>query len=139
MSDWHWIWEQNIPSDTDAGKRVLNEVVHRLESEGWLQKDIFGVHLAMEEALVNAVKHGNGYDETKNVEIICRMSADRVRIEIQDEGDGFDPDSLPDCTDEEHLEIPSGRGVMLMRTFMSLVEYNDLGNRVIMEKQRAVS
>ena len=56
---------------------------------------------------------------------------------MADEGAGFDPAAVPDCRDEERLEAPGGRGVMLMRTFMTRIEYNASGNRVLMEKQRA--
>jgi serine/threonine-protein kinase RsbW len=101
-----------------------------------VQHDVFGVHLAMEEALVNAIRHGNRLDPGKQVQFACRMTPDLVRIEITDEGDGFDPSSIPDPTDPEHIEAPSGRGLMLMRSFMSRVEYNDVGNRVVMEKER---
>ena len=64
------------------------------------------------------------------------MSPERLWIQIRDEGAGFNPEEVPDPTDPDHLEIPSGRGIMLMRAFMTRVEYNDLGNCVVMEKQR---
>jgi serine/threonine-protein kinase RsbW len=59
-----------------------------------------------------------------------------VQIVIEDMGPGFDPDELPDPRDEERLEIPGGRGVMLIRELMTEVEYNELGNRVTMRKLR---
>ena len=65
-----------------------------------------------------------------------RVSADRVRVAIADEGPGFDPGSVPDCTSDERLEAPSGRGVMLMRSFMTTIEYNAAGNAVVLEKVR---
>jgi serine/threonine-protein kinase RsbW len=66
----------------------------------------------------------------------CLVSPELVRIEVADQGPGFDPASVPDCTLEERLEVPTGRGVMLMRTFMTRLEYNATGNRVLMEKRR---
>ncbi len=57
-------------------------------------------------------------------------------IEIEDEGTGFTPEEVPDPTSIENLEKPCGRGIMLMRAFMSRIEYNDQGNRVILEKVR---
>jgi serine/threonine-protein kinase RsbW len=138
MSDpWIWLCDRVIPSDTGAGRQVLAEVLSHLEAEHWGQHDIFGIHLAMEEALVNAIQHGNGHSAEKHVYVSCRMTPDRVRIEIADEGQGFDPKGLPDPTCVERLHKPGGRGVMLMRAFMNHVEFNDKGNRVIMEKQRA--
>lgn len=138
MSDpWIWQCERVIPSDSAAGRRVVNEVLAQLEAEHWVQHDVFGVHLAMEEALVNAIQHGNHRDARKSVRVSCRVSPDRVRIEIADEGPGFNPGSLPDPTCPERLQTPGGRGVMLMRAFMSRVEFNEKGNRVVLEKQRA--
>jgi serine/threonine-protein kinase RsbW len=98
---------------------------------------VFCVQLAMEEALVNAIKHGNREDATKQVRVHCALSAERIRIEISDEGPGFDPTAVPDPTDDSRLEVPCGRGLLLMRSFMSLVEFNAAGNCVVMEKHRA--
>jgi serine/threonine-protein kinase RsbW len=129
--------EQVIPSETGAGKRVLDDLLGQLEAHQWGEYDIHGIHLALEEALVNAIRHGNRSDVSKNVHVACKLSPDQLWVQIRDEGAGFKPEEVPDCTDLENLEIPSGRGIMLMRAFMSRVEYNDLGNCVVMEKQRA--
>lgn len=139
MSEERWTWrsERVIPSKTGAGGAVLQEVLSQLEQYNWPQRDIFSVHLALEEALVNAIKHGNRHDITKKVHVACSMTPKLLRIEITDEGQGFDPSTLPDPTDEDHIDAPSGRGVMLMRSFMSRVEYNEAGNHVIMEKEPA--
>ena len=92
--------------------------------------------LAVDEALVNAICHGNGHDETKRVRFTSHLSPDRVRVEISDEGAGFDPDSLPDPTAPNRIGCPGGRGVLLMRAFMSRVEFSDHGSRVVLEKDR---
>jgi serine/threonine-protein kinase RsbW len=91
----------------------------------------------MEEALVNAIKHGNRMDPNKSVRIACRISHRKIRIEIEDQGSGFQPESVPDPTADENLERPCGRGIMLMRAFMNLIEYNEAGNRVVLEKHRS--
>jgi serine/threonine-protein kinase RsbW len=139
-ADWSaaWLWshEYSIPSETCAGKCVLDELIEQLSTRQWGEHDIFGIRLATEEALVNAIKHGNRFDPAKRIRIVCRMSHDQFVIEIADEGEGFDPDQVPDCTAPENLESPSGRGIMLMRSFMSRVEYLDMGTRVVMEKRR---
>jgi serine/threonine-protein kinase RsbW len=139
QENWCWTTEKEIPSEAAAGKRVLEEILAQLKERQWVEHDIFGIHLALEEAIVNAIKHGNGDDTSKRVRVACKLSTERFRIEIADEGPGFDPNAVPDPTDEDHLEIPSGRGIMLMRSFMSHVEFNDRGNCVVMEKQRAAS
>jgi serine/threonine-protein kinase RsbW len=62
--------------------------------------------------------------------------AEKIWIKISDQGAGFDPEAVPDCTDDEHICSPNGRGIMLMRNYMSRVEYNKKGNVVEMEKLR---
>lgn len=138
MSDDQWIWQcdYRIPSDTREGRRITEELLEQLEAGQWSRHDIFGVHLAMEEALVNAIMHGNRMDEDKQVHVRCRLATDLVRIEITDEGEGFDPQRLPNPTDPDRVVSPNGRGVMLMRTFMSRIEYSEMGNSVVLEKQR---
>jgi len=138
MSEEQWIWRRDhvIESDTAAGRRVLDEVLQELQARHWCQRDVFAVHLAMEEALVNAIIHGNRLARDKHVRISCRMSPELIRVEISDEGPGFDPSALPDPTDPDRLQCPGGRGVLLMRAFMSRVEWGGSGNRVLLEKAR---
>lgn len=136
VDEWIWQIEETIPSRTAEGKRILENVLRQLETENWFPHEIFGVHLAMEEALVNAIKHGNRFDDAKSVEVICKLSAEKFFLRISDQGPGFRPEEVPDCTDDENLEKSSGRGIMLMRNFMSRVEYNQTGNCVTMEKVR---
>ena len=135
MPEKPWIWQSQtaIPSHTAAARARLDQLIAELARNGWPRREIFRVRLAVEEALVNAIKHGNRQDPTKRVYVAFCLSADRVRIEIVDEGPGFDPAALPDCTDSEHLSEPSGRGIMLMRSLMSRVEFGVGGNRVTLE------
>jgi serine/threonine-protein kinase RsbW len=138
MGENHWIWRSDhvIGSDIEAGRRLLEELIQQLKVYRWSRRDVFSVHLAAEEALVNAIRHGNRCDPQKQVRVCCRLSDDRVRIEIADEGPGFNPKEVPDPTDPNRLAIPSGRGLMLMRSFMSTVEFADCGRRVVLEKLR---
>lgn len=131
-------FELRIPSDTAQGQAVQERIVQRLEALAYSPREVFSVRLALEEALVNAIKHGNGMDPEKNVRIDCRISEERVRIEIEDEGEGFVPEEVPDPTEEWALERPCGRGLMLMRSFMTTVGYNASGNCVVMEKVRGI-
>jgi serine/threonine-protein kinase RsbW len=131
-----WTFERTIPSDLNLGHKVLDDLLARLDSEGWNTRDIFGIRLALEEAVVNAIKHGNCLDLNKKVQVECRSMPDKIWIKISDQGQGFDPQDVPDCTDDEHIDSPNGRGIMLMRNFMSRVEYNKKGNVVEMEKLR---
>lgn len=132
----HEQFEVVIPSDTDAGQAVQERIVARLESLGYSMRDVFGIRLALEEALVNAIKHGNGLDPDKTVRVNCLIEDDLLRVEIEDQGPGFNLVDVPDPTAEENLERPCGRGIMLIRSFMTSVEYNAKGNRVVLEKRR---
>lgn len=90
----------------------------------------FAVRLALDEALANAIRHGNGGDPAKHVVVSYQITADRVEISICDEGGGFVPATVPDPTLPQNLCKPNGRGIMLMRAYMSSVQYNDDGNCV---------
>jgi serine/threonine-protein kinase RsbW len=129
-------FEVVIPSDTSAGQAVQERIVARLEQLEYSSRDVFGVRLALEEALVNAIKHGNRMDPEKSVRVECSISAEFLRVVIEDQGSGFHPEDVPDPTEEENLERPCGRGIMLMRAFMSHVEYQGRGNVLILEKRR---
>ncbi|MCE9553387.1 MAG: ATP-binding protein [Planctomycetes bacterium] len=134
---WSWLSDWRIPSRHGAGKPIEEEILGQLREHGWVDRDVFAVHLALEEALVNAIIHGNGLCSTKWVSVDCKISSERLWIRIADEGTGFCPGNVPDPTDPENLERPCGRGIMLMRNFMSRVDYNAEGNCVEMEKHRA--
>lgn len=138
MSDSGWTWslEESFPSAPGAGKRVLDQVLEQLEASEWEPQEVFGVNMALEEALVNAIKHGNRNDETKRVRVSARLSPQQLWVRIEDDGPGFDPATVPDPTSPENLDRPSGRGLMLMRAFMSRVDFNQRGNCVILEKDR---
>ena len=129
-----WRRELDLPSERGASRLIMEELLGELDRQGWSATDKFGIHLAAEEAIVNAILHGNRLDPRKRVHVICEVSRDLFRIDIADEGPGFDPALVPDCTQDDRLEVPSGRGVMLMRSFMTRIEYNAKGNRVVLEK-----
>jgi len=131
-------FEVVIPSETSRGHEVQERILGLLEERNFSAKDLFGIKLSLEEALVNAIKHGNGLDPEKVVRVRCRLDDETIEIDIEDEGDGFNPEEVPDPTEDENLEKPSGRGLMLMRAFMTSVEYIDRGNRVLMSKTRTV-
>jgi serine/threonine-protein kinase RsbW len=89
---------------------------------------IVRLRLALEEALVNAHKHGHQGDWTKPITLRYHVNANGVVAEIEDEGVGFDPAQVPDPLAPENLERTSGRGLFLMRTYMSQVCHNEQGN-----------
>jgi serine/threonine-protein kinase RsbW len=126
-----------IPSDLAEARRVQTEIEKALQAHSrFNEHEIFSIKLALEEALVNAIKHGNQMDQSKSVRVQFRVAADRFDIVIADEGPGFDPADVPDPTAPENLERPCGRGLLLMRHYMNEVNYNDRGNTVTMAKWR---
>jgi len=128
-------FDVTIPSETSHGREVQEKIVASMEARGFSPRDVFGVRLALEEALVNAIKHGNKMDPDKTVHVCWQVDEEHVRVTIEDQGPGFDVSEVPDPTDEENLDKPGGRGIMLMRAFMSLVEYNETGNKLTLEKR----
>lgn len=134
---WNWVLEESIPSSLDAGHKTIDQLLSALTQWGWDGRDFFHVQMAIEEAMVNAIKHGNKESPEKCVAVSFRIGTSSVWIQLTDQGEGFDPNALPDPTDEEHLAQPHGRGVMLIRELMTSVAYNERGNQVTMHKVRS--
>ena len=124
----------SIASDMAEARRVQLDIERALQQVQFNEHDIFAIKLALEEALVNAIKHGNQMDPAKKVHVACRVHKDCFEVQITDEGPGFDPDDVPDLTAPENLERPCGRGLLLMRHYMTEVAYHDRGRVVRMAK-----
>jgi serine/threonine-protein kinase RsbW len=133
---WTWVLEEKIPSSLPVAHDALDRLLQAMHQAGWEGRDFFHVQMASEEALVNAVTHGNKEATDKRVELEFRVSPDQVYLRIKDEGDGFRPDDLPDPTCADRLECPHGRGVFLIREMMSEARYLGRGNEVEMLKRR---
>jgi serine/threonine-protein kinase RsbW len=98
------------------------------------------IDLAVREAVINAIKHGNKNFEAKPVDVKFTVEPGHVTVYIRDRGEGFDPSKLRNCLDPENLLNPDGRGIFFMRTFMDEVEYSshpDGGVVVRMSKRKA--
>ena len=141
MSEHHWSWtvDTSFASRMGAHQPCMQNILAQLRQFGWCNHDLFSIELALEESLSNAIRHGNRCDESKQVVVSCKLSPERFWLRVQDEGPGFQPHSVPDCTAQENLECPGGRGVALIKAYMTRVEYNDCGNCVTMEKIRGQS
>jgi serine/threonine-protein kinase RsbW len=139
MSDHRWSWTavRSLPSRSGAHVPLAEEILDELKRLGWDGRDFFGVELALAESLTNAIYHGNRLDESRKVHVECKVSDERFWIRVCDEGEGFKPQLVPDCTTDENLECPGGRGLALIKAFMSHVEHNERGNCVTMEKIRS--
>jgi serine/threonine-protein kinase RsbW len=137
MSSAHRLpFEITIPSDLNEARRVQAVIEDALHGVHFSDHEIFAIRLALEEALVNAIKHGNQMDHTKRVRVAYQIAPDRFEVQITDEGPGFDPVDVPDPTAPENIERPCGRGLLLMRHYMTEVAYHDRGRAVRMAKVR---
>jgi serine/threonine-protein kinase RsbW len=125
-----------IPSDLNETHRLQEIIESQLQECKYEDKDIFGIRLALEEAMVNAIKHGNQMNKDKRVHIRFRVAPDRFEVGITDEGPGYDPGDVPDPLADENLERPSGRGLLLMQHYMTEVVVHPPGNRLTMCKVR---
>lgn len=125
-----------VPNDLHSAKEPERRIMQELDRHGYDPDTTFGIKLALEEAITNAVKHGNCGDPDRRIVVRYFIDPDRCVIMIRDEGEGFCPDQLPDPTAEENLERPNGRGIMLMQSYMNRVHFNPRGNEVWMLKER---
>jgi len=125
-----------VESKPSAVVDVCKQIMARLEANKFDKDDIFAVHLTLEEAFLNAVKHGNKMDPTKKVKVEYIVDSEKVDIAITDEGNGFVPERIADPRFGEKLFEPGGRGLLLMKSYMDIVEYNERGNRVHMVRYK---
>jgi serine/threonine-protein kinase RsbW len=136
MSANHFAADVAIPSDLAEARRLQSQIEEALQATAYTETDIFAIRLALEEALVNAIKHGNQLDPGKWVHVSYRVTPERFDVRIVDEGPGFNPEDVPDPTLPENIEKGCGRGVFLIREFMTEVSYHPPGNVVTMCKMR---
>ena len=121
-----------LVNDPAAIRDLQNSLVADAELAGHGRSTAFALRLALEEAVRNALVHGCTGRADLPIDVAWSVSPDLVTITVEDPGPGFDPYAVPDPTTDENLEAPSGRGLLLMRAYMTSVEYNDRGNRVTM-------
>lgn len=125
-----------VKSKPSAIVKVCEEVLSKLEANGFDKDDIFAVHLALEEAFLNAIKHGNKMDPTKEIKIDYSVGLDKIEISMTDQGEGFEPASVADPRFGESLYKPGGRGLLLMNSYMDMVKFNEQGNSLYMVRYK---
>ena len=111
-----------------AIKGLCGEILSELKSRSFSEEDAFAVHLALQEAFMNAIEHGNDMDPSKHVKIDYLVNPDKIEISLTDEGAGFDPQAVPDPRCGKNLYKANGRGLLLIRSYMDVVEYTEQGN-----------
>jgi serine/threonine-protein kinase RsbW len=125
-----------VESDTSAFSGICRQILSILKQKNFSQDDVFAVHLAIEEAFTNAVKHGNKMDPDKKVQIEYSVARDKVEISIADQGSGFVPDDIPDPRFGKNLYRPQGRGLLLINSYMDEVEFSNNGKCLRMVRYR---
>lgn len=115
---------------------AIDGIVAEMEAAAYSRKEVFAVRLALEEAIVNAIKHGHHGDTTKRVHVRYSVTPSCLVAEVEDEGQGFRPEAVPDPLAAENLERDCGRGLLLMRNYMTWVRYNPAGTCVTLCKRR---
>jgi len=112
--------------------RLQRDLLDAARRRGYDQRDCFALRLAVEEAIRNAFRHGCCDRSDKTIDVWWRVEPSCVEVVVDDPGPGFDPQAVPDPRRDENLENPSGRGLLLMRAYMTRIEFNEQGNRVTM-------
>ncbi len=135
LSHTHEKIEFELPSDLALMNGVLQYLLERVAKLGLIAPERSNLFIALDEAFVNAVKHGNKNDSSKLVRVGAELSPKEACFTIEDEGEGFDVQTIPDPRDPANLFKSSGRGVLLIYNIMDEVEYNAQGNRVKMVKR----
>jgi serine/threonine-protein kinase RsbW len=121
-----------IPSDFAACRDVQQAIMAEVERLGYCEAARFAIKLSLEEAVVNAIKHGNQLDGNKKVFIEAEIWPDQARVSVEDQGPGFDRQLVPDPRCDENLEKCSGRGILLIEAYMTGVQYSKRGRRLTM-------
>jgi serine/threonine-protein kinase RsbW len=133
-------YDETFPTDQREKLRVIDELMQRLvDRQALSEHDQFRYRLCLDEALENALKHGNGYDPTKSVRVVLFEDGDHWGVTITDEGTGFDPETIPNPSSEEGLLKEGGRGIFIMSQYMARVEYFDDGRTVLLQANDAES
>jgi len=111
--------------------RIIESFIDNAKERFSLNDDIYGnIMISVTESVNNAISHGNKGRSDKNVSITLSLNESQIKFRIEDEGSGFDYDSLPDPTEPENLEKPSGRGIFLMRHLADEVTFEEGGKIV---------
>jgi serine/threonine-protein kinase RsbW len=129
-------WRRLLARTRAEATKLVDKFTAELCAAGCTAKEIFGIRLAAEEALVNSIHHGHHDDPSKQVQVRYLIRPERVLLMIEDEGQGFNPDMVPDPLAPDNLQRLTGRGLFLMRYYMTWVHFNECGNRVMMCKER---
>jgi serine/threonine-protein kinase RsbW len=122
-----------LPNDLRAIERSVDYLTEKGREVGFDQDRLrLNFRVGLTEALANAMLYGNCRDPRKRVKVEAIFSAREIRVQITDEGHGFDPEKVMDPTIPANRVRPGGRGIFLIRKLMDRVEFNEMGNSITM-------
>jgi serine/threonine-protein kinase RsbW len=117
-------FKKTVPSDPDLIPAIDEFILSKTNLLKLDEDTLSDLSLSVSEAIANAMVHGNKLDPNKNVIVSINISDDELVLSIKDEGEGFDPGSVPDPTKPENIMRDSGRGIHIMRSFIDDVVYD---------------
>jgi serine/threonine-protein kinase RsbW len=117
--------EFNLPTRIESVDDAAVNAERFARDNGFGDDVVSAIDLAVRESVANAVKHGNKFDETKQVEVTFAKIDNGLQITVRDFGSGFAIDEIPDPTNPENLLKANGRGILFMRSFMDEVEWSN--------------
>lgn len=124
----------NVPSESSYIRVVSDKILDSLKGRNVDELEIFNIKLCSEEALRNAMEHGNKFRKELPVKVSYGIVGSRLEIEIEDSGKGFKREDVVDPTTDENILQERGRGVYLIHRLMDEVKYNEKGNKIMMAK-----
>ncbi len=127
-----------VPTDLDVVEEAVDLVARHCLASGVAPRAArFNLRVALCEALANAIVYGNRLDPEKRVYVRVEVADEELAVYVRDEGEGFDPEHVPNPTDPERIGLEEGRGIFLIRQVVDEVHYNDRGNSICMIMRRA--
>ncbi|MDD5583511.1 MAG: ATP-binding protein [Candidatus Omnitrophica bacterium] len=125
---------ETLPSRLEAIPEFIASFLEKIKPFRINDDDIFDIRISLEEALVNAIKHGNRFNAALPVDVSIDIIPARVTIAVKNQGKGFDYAKIPNPTKDDNLQKLSGRGVFLIKSLMDAVEFFDCGRGIKMVK-----
>ena len=123
-----------LPSEVKYIKKASSKILEAVKPYNLDEGKLYDIRLSVEEAVRNAMAHGNSNDAKASVKVKYWIKDANLIIEVEDEGAGYDHGSLPDPTEDDNIMKGSGRGVYLIRRLMDEVKFNEAGNSIKMVK-----
>ena len=123
-----------VPSETSFSEPLKDMIAHSMSIQGYDFNDIESLSYAFVETFFNAVEHGNQRDKDKTIEVSFTIDKTATRVEVQDEGEGFDETKIPVNFDPQDLDFKFGRGIYLMKCNTDELSFSEGGSKVTLVK-----